>query len=276
MTLQQTLAFLTCVFLTTNLASAQTKADRKDERRENERVADAKADLQKSQRELGAAIKSYRKQSNEVKLAEDRLKSLQRDYSQAREAAEERLAESSGLPEAIRKMRGLREEIESASKPILAELHATQKWKSVAKSASDATQVRKKLLADESRTDEDLANQLTELDKLIDVPIQMEKSTVDADPKIKQLKLDYHQALDAIAELRRKIDSTTIDADPAVKACRSKVDAFEDTLSRERKSLVSLNAKVANAQSAVVGANRKLQQAQAADQKDSNKTKKSK
>ena len=37
------------------------------------------------------------------------FRSNQLAYSQAREAAEERLADSSGLPEAIRKMRGRRD-----------------------------------------------------------------------------------------------------------------------------------------------------------------------
>jgi chromosome segregation ATPase len=256
-----------CVF-------AQSKADRKDEKRENERVNDAKQDLQKAQRELGAAVKAYRVQGIELQRTDAMLHPLQVAYSQAREAAEERLADSTGLPAAIRKMRGLREEIVSLSTPILEQVKKTDKWKAASKQANDAQQARDKLLADESRTDDELATQLIELDKQIAAPASLAAAAIDADPKVSQLKSDYQHALDAIADLRRKIDSSKIDADPEVKSRKSKVQALEREIAIHRNSLAKLNAKVANMQSAVVGANRKLQQAQAADQKDSNKPKK--
>jgi predicted nucleic acid-binding Zn-ribbon protein len=88
------------------------------------------------------------------------------------------------------------------------------------------------------------------------------------------LKLDHHAALDVIADLRRKIDTSKIDSDPELKSGRSAVEGIERALKRKRKSLAALNTKVANAQGNLANANKKLQQAQAADQKDSNKKKK--
>ena len=174
------------------------------------------------------------------------------------------------------KMRALRDEIESLTKPILEELHKTQKWKVVSKKATDSQVIRDQLLADETRTDEELAPKLEALEKLIADPKKLETAAIEADPKIKQLKLDYHQSLETIAELRRKIDSSKIDADPDVKSFRAIVEGFEGELNRKRKTLATLNTKVANAQANVVEANKKLQQAQAADQKDSNKGNKGK
>jgi chromosome segregation ATPase len=268
----RSLALLTLIAIGwSSLGFAQNKADRKDEKRENERVNDAKQDLQKARRELSAVVKTFRVQSADVRRADGAVHLNQIAYSQAREAAEERLADSSGLPEAIRKMRGLRDEISSLSKPILEQLHKTDKWKAAIKHVSDAQQAREKLLADDSRTDDEMADQLAKLDKQVAAPASMDAAAIDADPKIKQLKVNYQKALDAIADLRRKIDSSKIDAVPEVKTLKSKVEASERELAAQRKSLGALNAKVASTQSTVVVANRKLQQAQAADQKDNNK-----
>lgn len=257
-----------------SLSNAQSKADRKDEKRENERVNDAKQDLQKSQRELSAAVKAFRAESADVRRDEGALRLSQTKYSQAREAAEERLADSSGLPEAIRKMRAVRDEIETLSKPVLEQLHRTDKWKAASKQAKEAQLARASLLADDTRTDDEMTNQLAELEKQFAAPDALDATAIETDPKIKQLKVDFGKTLDAIAELRRKIDSSKIDADPEVKSLKGKVESSERDLAAQRKSLAGLNAKVANAQSALVAANRKLQQAQAADQKDSNKPKK--
>ena len=270
----RSIALLAIAVSVSSLAYAQGKADRKDEKRENERVNDAKQELQKAQHEVAASVKAFRVQNIELQRAAGVLRSNQLAYSQAREAAEERLADSSGLPEAIRKMRGLRDEIATLSKPILEQLHKSDKWKVASKQASAAQQIREQLLTDESRTEADLGAQLTELENQIAAPESVDSAAIDADPKIKRLKVDYHQALDAIADLRRKIDSSKIDADPEVKSHRSKLEASERELAAQRKALATLNVKVANMQSALIAANRKLQQAQAADQNDSNKTRK--
>ncbi|MDX1925263.1 MAG: hypothetical protein SFV81_02020 [Pirellulaceae bacterium] len=271
----RTLAFWAlAAFFLPGETHAQSKADRRDEKRENERVQNAKDDLQRAQRELAMAIRDFRLHSADLRQTEASLRSTQLKYSQAREAAEERLAENSGLPDAIRKMRGIRDQIDSLTKPIVDELHKSQKWLTATQKANDAKAIREQLLADESRTDSELEPQLAELEKLIAVPAAMESAAVDADPKLKQLKLDYHAALDVIADLRRKLDTSKIDADPEVKSGRSAVEGIERELNRKRKSLAALNTKVAHAQGDLANANKKLQQAQAADQKDSNNKKK--
>ncbi len=264
------------VFFIVNLSFGQSKADRKDEKREDARVHEAKKDLQDAQKELSAWVKAYRMKSAETRQAETELQSVRWDYSLARESAEEKIADNSGLPEAIRKMRGIRNDMDALSKLVLEQVHKTDKWKAARQLADESQKARDQLLSDESQTDEQLAPQLKELERNIAGPSNLDSAALAADAKIAQHKIDYHSALDSIAELRRKIDASQIDADPQVKSLKVKVEKAERELANHQKAVASLNAKVAHSQANLVNANRKLQQAIAADKADSNKNSKKK
>lgn len=251
----------------------QNKANRKDEQRENKRVNEAKQQLQKAQREWTSAVKEYRQQEAEVRQTEAKLRSLQAAYDQAREVAEEQLTESSGLPEAIRKMRSIRDDIAKLSKPLLDQLHKTEKWQSMNKKAKAAKAERETLIEDTERSDADIQAQLAKLDEMILAPEALENETLEADAKIKSLKGDYHESLNAIAQLRQGIDVSKIDSNPKVQSAKASMNAAQKDIAASLKELAELTNQLAKQRMAVVKANGSLQQAQQADQNDRNQSK---
>jgi hypothetical protein len=252
---------------------AQNKSNRKDEQRENQRVNEAKQALQKIQREWNSAVKGFRQEEVDVRQAVVKLRSSQVAYNEAREAAEEQLEESSGLPELIRKMRSVRDEISAVSKPLLDQLHTKEIWQTLNRKAIAAEKERELLLDNPDHTEQEIKEQIASLDQQIAAPGKLDSETVDSDPRIKLLKVDYHKAISDIAKLRQKMDSTQIDSLPQVQSAKANMESAQRALAGRRKQLAESNGQLAKRRTALLKAHAALQQVQIADQNDRNQNK---
>ena len=201
-------AFLISMTLLTPSAYGQSKAqDRKDEQRENERVKKAEKEVSEAKRDLTEIQKKLKDKLRNVDAREDGLSKLLRAYRDAVDDAEQEIGASIGIASALAKVKESRKKLDDASAPVLAELHATPQWKSLLQEVEITKQKKQELLENAELEDPERDSKLSEIDRLLRKPSEVETNATQQSPVCKGLQAALSKAVDELDILRKKIST---------------------------------------------------------------------
>ncbi|MFO1065813.1 MAG: hypothetical protein U0892_18275 [Pirellulales bacterium] len=277
------LILIGAISLIPGIVSAQNskQRDRRDEQKENERVKNAEKELRDAKQGMSSALKEYREAAQKVDQLRRKRDTSEQEWKRKREAVEEGLLESSGIPAVLREMRDTRALLDAASKPIQEAFMASEKWKTADAAAQEAKKKRAELIEgnDSSRGDDDTSAITEALDKLeavIEEPQKLLSAELDKDPKVHGLSEKLSALQKQNETLRKKLGPSPADKDPDVKRAAQSLDEAEKKLAAAVKEQVNTRSQLQKKQTAVNSASQQLSKAQAADRNDANKPKRKK
>lgn len=262
-------------FLSTTLfvpsGYGQSKAqDRKDEQRENERVKKAEREVSETKRELAEIQKKLKDKLRSVDAREDGLSKLLRAYRDAEDDAEQEIGASIGIPSALAKVKESRKKLDESSVPVLAELHATPQWKTLLQEVEIAKQKKQELNEDAELEDSERDAKLSEIDRLIRKPSEVETNAIQQSPICKPLQAALSKTVDELNSLRKKISTDKVQSHPKVLQASKRVEEAKKELASQRKELATIRGNVSKGMKQLASAQAELNKARVADAKDAN------
>ncbi len=252
----------------------QSKAqDRKDEQRENERVKKAEKDVNEAKRELTDIQKKLKEKLRSVDAREDGLGKLLRAYRDTVDDAEQEIGASIGIPGALAKVKESRKKLDEASLPVLAVLHATPQWKSLLQDVEAAKQKKQELNENAELEDSERDAKLSEIDRLLRKPSEVESNAIQQSPVCKPLQVTLSKTVDELDSLRKKISTDKVLSHPKVAQASKRVEEAKKELASQRKEFATIRGRVAKGIKQLTIAQTELTNARVADAKDPNKGK---
>lgn len=252
----------------------QSKAqDRKDEQRENERVKKAEKDVNEAKRELTDIQKKLKEKLRSVDAREDGLGKLLRAYRDTVDDAEQEIGASIGIPGALAKVKESRKKLDEASLPVLAVLHATPQWKSLLQDVEAAKQKKQELNENAELEDSECDAKLSEIDRLLRKPSEVESNAIQQSPVCKPLQVTLSKTVDELDSLRKKISTDKVQSHPKVAQASKRVEEAKKELASQRKEFATIRGRVAKGIKQLTIAQTELTNARVADAKDPNKGK---
>jgi hypothetical protein len=258
--------------LSISSAWAQKNArNQADERRENQRVADAERRLRQDQNELQSAqreLQSLLRASGPLNM---KLAQARNHWRETRDMVADKLAENMGIEAALERLKKAKANLSTFSKPILDQLHATGDWQA-AKRASDEAKAKADQVRESNELDDAArSKQLKELSQLALRPDELEKQAVLKLSEGKRLTDEVSAALAAIEKIRRAIPDEKIDADPTVAQTKKNIEKAEQDIVKHSQEVAAQRSQVQKAQAELISSGAKLQQAKSADARDKNR-----
>jgi hypothetical protein len=237
------------------------KGRNNDEKRENQRVDEAREALQSARQALEQAQRDVDKTEQEFKTDARRMQS-------AEEAARAKHADDPAVSKAKDVRVAAKAGFERLQQPLLETLQATAEYQAAVQQAAAARKRLEEIRGQTTLTVEERARKVKEQQQLVGKPALLEQAAIDADPDAKaaqeQLKLADH----AFAKANQARDEK-IEQDPELKQARSTFEAAK----RNREKT---QAAVARARQQAEQASQRLASAVAADQRDDNQNTKGK
>jgi hypothetical protein len=231
------------------------KGRNNDEKRENQRVDEARDALQSARQALQQA-------ERDVDKAEQEFKTAARHVQSVEAAARAKHADDPPVARAKDARVAAKAGFERLQQPLLENLQATGEYQAAVQQASAARKRLEEMRGETTLTVEERARKVKEQQQLAGKPALLEQAVIDADPDAKaaqeQLKLADH----AFARANQARDEK-IEQDPELKQARSKFEAAK----RNREKL---QAAVVRARQQAEQASQRLASAVAADQRDDN------
>lgn len=249
----------------------QSKAqDRKDEKRENERVKKAEKEVSETKRELAEIQKKLKEKLRSIDAREDGLSKLLRAYRDAVDDAEQEIGASIGIPSAMAKVKENRKKLDEASVPLLAELHATPQWKKLLQEVEVAKQTKEELHENTEIEDSERDAKLSEIDRLLRKPSEVESNAIQQSPVCKPLQATLSKMVDELDILRKKISKDKVQSHPKVAQVSKRAEEAKKELASQRKELTTIRGNVAKGMKQLANAQAELNKARVADAKDPN------
>jgi hypothetical protein len=264
-------ALFSSMTLLTPSGYGQSKAqDRKDEKRENERVKKAEKEVSETKRELAEIQKKLKEKLRSIDAREDGLSKLLRAYRDAVDDAEQEIGASIGIPSAMAKVKENRKKLDEASVPLLAELHATPQWKKLLQEVEVAKQTKEELHENTEIEDSERDAKLSEIDRLLRKPSEVESNAIQQSPVCKPLQATLSKMVDELDILRKKISKDKVQSHPKVAQVSKRVEEAKKELASQRKELTTIRGNVAKGMKQLANAQAELTKARVADAKDAN------
>ena len=253
----------------------QTKAQKNDERRENEAVQKAQKDVKAAEKVFGDAEKSARQ-------AAEKLKSAVRDQSKAtsqiqkrRDDLEAKHADLVGLTEARRTLDAARKAYETAGAPILKQVAESAKYKEALEVAKSADCRLAALREDSDGDDSTRLKQMAEAAKAKQHPARLEREALDAEQSLKPECNKLRAAEEAVAKANDAMEKA-VERDPELKSAKEAFEKAKDHVAAARRESVQEAKQLADAKQKLTREQNDLQQKITADRKDDNKGKNNK
>lgn len=271
-----------CLWLGFGLLVSPTLADNKgksaQEKRDDQKIKDAKEDVKEAQDKLKDDQKVLQDAQKVVADAEAKEKAARQRLDEIRKRIETKAESGSGLDKSLATQEAAKKTFDEAAAPVLKTLKETPAYQVAAKKVADADARLKSLRADESLSAEAKRRELVQASKDKLATNELEQTALEADPSAKSARAKLADAQDRVNQIRAKIRNQ-IDADPEIKSSlqtmRSAAEATEvagQKMQRIRDKIAADLAKLAREQ-------QQVKQAEAADkandaQDKANKTKK--
>lgn len=254
---------LLCGFV--SLGYAQKNAA--EEKKEAERIKQAEQALNKAKSEFSAAEKKFKAAAQDWKAAEVRVTKAKAAIDRVRDAAEEKLEDSTGLPKAIKAYDAAKKSFAEVAAPLRAEFQRSTAYMAAKAQADEALAAKENLRNEVGLVGGELTQRIGELNKLIHAPEDLEQAAVLQNTAAKKA---YDKMLDAqkdAAAIREKIKDR-IDNEPGVKKAMAEIqDAIKDEQAAERAAGAARAAAVREQQQ-VAQAQKHVNDAKLADRKD--------
>lgn len=246
-------------------------ANRRDEKRENQRVQAAEKEVGEAKKKLAEAQKQVKARIKDLDQSNLQVVGARRRYREAEELAEEQFGDVLGIPRAMAKVKESRKELDRLSEPVLTRLHESEEWKSA---TSKVEQIRKERdeLMENSEVDETVrASKLEELGGFLSIPSKMEEEAIQSSAECKSMAEKWEMALGELDRLRKKISRDKVESHPKVKDAAKKIDQLTIENQRLEKDLVAARIAANKAFKSLQNAMQKLQKAKLDDAKDPNR-----
>lgn len=245
--------------------------NQQDEKRENQRVADAQKQVRVHQNDVNEAEQKLRSVMRSSGGLEAKLAHVRGELRETRERAADRLAKSMGIDAALAHLKDVRAQLATFSQPVLEKLHQSSAWIEAKKAADEAKQQADAVREDVQLSDEERTAKIKELTPQIVKPNELDRQTILDMPEGKRLTDEVTAALAAIEKIRKAIPDEKVDADPTVIQVKKSIEKAEQELKKHAQSVLTEREGVQKAQQRLVQSRQKLQQAQAADARDRNR-----
>lgn len=265
------LASSLCLVVTAPAWAQKNNRNQQDEKRENQRVANAQKEVRSQQGELNEAEQKLRSAMRSSNGLEATVAKAREHLRETRERVADQMAKSMGIEAALARVKDTKAELAKYAKPIVDELHKSEVWRSAKKAADDAKASVEKLREDLQLSAEDRQAKLDDLTKLMLRPSELDKQAVLDTSEGKRLDERVRDALAGVEKIRRAIPDEKVAADPAVVEAEKAIDKVEAEVKKHLQSVVAERGRVQKAQQQLLQSRQKLQQAQAADARDRNR-----
>ncbi len=266
-----------CLLVSSSIAFGQKGNNPKqDERRENERVANAERSLTDAKRDLSSIQKELRSEMVSLENSVLALRQLKKKAREVREEVEDRLGAIVGIPDALSKVRQAGTALEEISVQLREQLYKTPNWIQANAAADQAKVAKAAMLDDLEQAGNNNDAQLKPLLKLIGKPMELENefiardsTAIEATKRLaeQQAELDKRRKLLPSGEVEK--DRKVIQALSEVAKKEKEIDEMEIKLKKKRTDAGRIQKQVADAQM-------NLQKAKAADAADPNRSGKKK
>ncbi len=246
-----------------------------EEKKEAERIRNAEQAFNKAKDQFQAAEKKFKAALQAHRAAEQRVVKAKSAIDRARDAAEEKLEDSTGLPRAVKAYEAAKKAFAEAAAPIRTQFQQSSAFEAAKAKAEEALTARENLRNEVGLEGGELTQRIGELNKLIRAPEELEQAAVMQNSAAKKA---YEKMLDAqkdAAAIREKIKDR-IDNEAGVKKAQAEIaDALKDEQQAERAAAAARSAAVKEQQQAIQ-AQKHLADARAADKRDDANDKKKK
>lgn len=274
-----------CLWVGFGLLVSPTLADNKNnkgksaqEKRDDEKIKDAKEDVKVAQDKLKDDQKELQDAQKVLVEAEAKEKSARQKLDEIRKRIEAKAESGSGLDKALAAQDAAKKIFDEAAAPVLKTLKESPAYQAAVKKVADADARLKSIRANESLSTEAKRRELILASKDKLATNELEQAALEADSSAKAARAKLTDAQDRVNQIRAKIRNQ-IDADPEIKsslqAMRSAAEATEvagQKMQRIRDKIAADTAKLAREQQQVKQA--ELQDKLNDAQDKANKTKK--
>lgn len=246
-----------------------------EEKKEAERIRNAEQAFNKAKSDFNAAEKKFKAAAQEWKAAEVRVTKAKAAIDRARDAAEEKLEDSTGLPKAIKTYEAAKKSFAEIATPLRSEFQRSAAYTAAKAQAEEALAAKENLRNEVGLVGGELTQRIGELNKLIHAPEELEQAAVLQNVAAKKAYEHMLQAQKDAAAIRERIKDR-IDNEPGVKKAQAEIaDAMRDEQAAERAAGAARAAAVKEQQQALQ-AQKHLNDVKAADRKDDANDKKKK
>ncbi len=247
------------------LANAQKNPA--EEKKEAERIKQAEQALNKARSEFSGAEKKFKTAAQVWKAAEVRVTKAKAAIDRARDAAEEKLEDSTGLPKAVKAYEAAKKAFAETAAPLRTEFQRSAGYTAAKAQADEALAAKEDLRNEVGLQGGELTQRISELNKLIHAPEELEQATVMQNTAAKKAYDKMLEAQKDAAAIREKIKDR-IDNEPGVKKAVAEIaDAIKDEQAAERAAGAARSAALREQQQ-VAQAQKHLNDAKSADRKD--------
>ena len=263
---------LSLSLLSSATAQAQKNTrNQQDEKRENQRVADAQKQVREHQNDVNEAEQKLRSLMRSSGGLEAKLAQVRGELRETRERAADRMAKSMGIDAALDHLKDVKAQLAAFSQPVLEKLHQSPIWMDAKKLADESKKRADALREDVQLSDEERTARIKELTTSVVKPNELDRQTILDMPEGKRLTDELTAALAAIEKIRKAIPDEKVDADPTVVQVKKSIEKAEQELKKHMQSVLAERESVQKVQQRLVQSRQKLQQAQAADARDRNR-----
>ncbi len=261
-------ALCLCAALTSAALAQKNNRDQRDEKRENQRVAAAEKTVHDKQSELKTTEQKLRNLMREVAQLAGNITTTRNRWRDTRDEAADELAKAAGITGALGHLKATKAKLAEYSRPILDELHKSEKWQSAKRAADQAKRQAETVREDVDLTDAQREAKLDELIKLMGQPDELDRLAIIETEQGKLLSDEVTTALNMVAKIRKSVPDEKIDAHPTVVKAKQALERAEQELAKHKQSLSAQGGHVAKAKQELQQARQKLEQARVADKKD--------
>jgi hypothetical protein len=254
-----------------SLTHAQKNAA--EEKKEAERIKQAEQAFNKAKDQFQAAEKKFKAAAQAHRAAEQRVLKAKSAIDGARDAAEEKLEDSTGLPQAVKAYEAAKKSFAEIAAPLRTEFQSSPAYAAAKAKADEATAEKENLRNEVGLTGGDLTQRIGELHKLIHAPEELEQAAVMQNTAAKKAHEKMLDTQKEAAAIREKIKDR-IDNEPGVKKAQAEIaDALRGEQAAEREAIAARNTAVREQQQALA-AQKHLAAARAANKRDDAQDKK--
>ncbi len=254
-----------CVCTQTSLVCADQKsrANSRDEKRENEAVKEARQDLDKAKDRLKDEEKQLRAARADFQKAEQERKQAASALQKLREQIEEKYEQETGLQAARQNLKQLTTERDRVLGPIVQAIRQRETGLSAGLKQAEEKLSRATTLDERKGAAKQIAEYQAQFR-------QLEAAAIEADPRAKELSRKVTLQEQQVQSANQKLDRI-IERDNQLKAAEQKFAASRKAEDAAEQAVSKASRDVAQAQTSVDRAEKQLAQKVAQDRKDKNR-----
>ena len=262
----------TCLLGSSGIAFGQKGNNSKqDERRENERVANAERALADAKKDLSAIQKDLRSEAVSLEKSALALRQLKKKAREVREEVEDRLGAKVGIPDALTKVRQAGTALEEISAKLREQLHVSPNWIQAKEAADRAKVAKAALLDDVEQVGNDNDDKLRPLQHLISKPMELENEFIAKDSTGSEAMKRLSEQQAELDKKRKLLPIGEVEKDRKVVQALSDITKKEKEIDEIEGKLKKMKAEAGKIQKRFADAQMNLQKAKAADAADPNR-----